>query len=232
MNNSYRKAYCKIKKYNENRLNSNICSIVGPTGPAGMGSITIGNTTTGNPGTNAVVTNTGTSQDAILNFTIPRGATGPAGPVGPAGPQGPAGISATNTYGRKYDTTETPITLVQNVASDVPLMTNGPANLITQGTTNKLTIPATGIYKIDYYFSGSSNAATELTLNVKQNDNSLDSTTISKNVTQNQNTDFTGSTILNLTENDQIGLALQATDAATITPESGTSAYINIVRIA
>lgn len=75
MNNSYRKAYCKIKKYNENRLNSNICSIVGPTGPAGMGSITIGNTTTGNPGTNAVVTNTGTSQDAILNFTIPRGAT-------------------------------------------------------------------------------------------------------------------------------------------------------------
>lgn len=232
MNNSYRKAYCKIKKYNENRLNSNICSIVGPTGPAGMGSITIGNTTTGNPGTNAVVTNTGTSQDAILNFTIPRGATGPAGPVGPAGPQGPTGISTTNTYGRKYDTTETPITLVQNVASDVPLRTNGPANLITQGTTNKLTIPATGIYKIDYYFSGSSNAAIELTLNVKQNDNSLDSTTISKNVTQNQNTDFTGSTILNLTENDQIGLALQATDAATITPESGTSAYINIVRIA
>ena len=206
MNNSYRKAYCKIKKYNEGGGGGGVCLIVGPTGPAGMGSITIGNTTTGNPGTNAVVTNTGTSQDAILNFTIPRGATGPAGP---AGPQGPTGISTTNTYGRKYDT-----------------------NLITQGTTNKLTIPATGIYKIDYYFSGSSNAATELTLNVKQNDNSLDSTTISKNVTQNQNTDFTGSTILNLTENDQIGLALQATDAATITPESGTSAYINIVRIA
>ncbi len=226
MNNSYKKAYCKIKKYNENKLNSNICTVVGPTGPAGMGSVTIGNTTTGNPGTNASVTNSGTSQDAILNFTIPRGATGPAGPVGPAG------VSTTNTYGRIYDTSETPITLVANVSSDVPLKTNGPANLITLTTANKLTIPTTGTYKVDYYFSGSSNASTEITLNVKQNDNPVDSTTISKSVTQNQNTDFVGSTILSLTANDQIGLALQATDAATLTPESGTSAYLNIFRIA
>ena len=97
MNNSYNKAYCKIKQYNENRLYPSVCSQPGPTGATGatgatgMGSISIGNTTTGAPGTNAVVTNTGTAEDAILNFTIPRGATGVAGPTGATGPTGPTG---------------------------------------------------------------------------------------------------------------------------------------------
>lgn len=40
--------------------------------------VTIGQTITGNPGTDASVTNSGTDRDAILNFTIPRGNTGAA----------------------------------------------------------------------------------------------------------------------------------------------------------
>ena len=38
--------------------------------------ITVGTTTTGAAGTQANVTNSGTSQDAILNFTIPQGVRG------------------------------------------------------------------------------------------------------------------------------------------------------------
>jgi hypothetical protein len=41
--------------------------------------ITVGTTTTGAAGTNAIVTNSGTSSAAILNFTIPRGADGSGG---------------------------------------------------------------------------------------------------------------------------------------------------------
>lgn len=48
----------------------------GATGPAGT--ITVGNVTTGAPGSDADVTNTGTSQHAILDFTIPRGDVGAA----------------------------------------------------------------------------------------------------------------------------------------------------------
>ena len=82
-------------------------SIVGPQGPSGeqgaAGTITIGTVTTGDPGSVAAVTNTGTAQNAILNFIIPRGntgatgsqgptgATGSTGPVGPEGPAGPEG---------------------------------------------------------------------------------------------------------------------------------------------
>lgn len=57
-------------------------------------SVNVGTTTTGEPGTNANVTNSGDETNVILNFTIPRGDTGPAGPTGkqgPAGEPGPAG---------------------------------------------------------------------------------------------------------------------------------------------
>lgn len=47
------------------------CDTIRPT-------VTIGQTITGKEGTDALVTNTGTDRDAILNFTIPKGDTGSA----------------------------------------------------------------------------------------------------------------------------------------------------------
>lgn len=61
----------------------------GPTGPTGPSTITVGNTVTSDPGTKATVTNSGTNQNAILNFSIPEGNIGPMGPTGPTGPAGP-----------------------------------------------------------------------------------------------------------------------------------------------
>lgn len=79
----------------------NNCSCcVGPKGdkgdpgipglPGRAATVTVGTTTTGAPGTNAQVTNSGTSSDAVLNFVIPRGATGPTGPQGATGPTAPS----------------------------------------------------------------------------------------------------------------------------------------------
>lgn len=59
----------------------------GPKGDAAA-TINVGSTTTGAAGTNASVTNSGTSSAVVLNFTIPRGATGAQGPQGPAGADG------------------------------------------------------------------------------------------------------------------------------------------------
>lgn len=59
----------------------------GPQGPAGAdgaaATISVGTVTTGEPGTSASVTNSGTSSAAVFNFTIPRGDTGPQGEPGP-----------------------------------------------------------------------------------------------------------------------------------------------------
>ena len=71
-------------------------------------SVNVGETTTGEPGTNASVTNSGDETNVVLNFTIPRGKTGPQGPQGKSGadgktgPQGPAGpgVAAGGTTGQ------------------------------------------------------------------------------------------------------------------------------------
>jgi hypothetical protein len=59
-------------------------------------SVNVGKTTTGEPGTNASVTNSGDESNVVLNFTIPRGDTGKTGPQGPAGP----GIASGGTTGQ------------------------------------------------------------------------------------------------------------------------------------
>ena len=50
--------------------------------------IQVGTVTTGQPGSNASVTNSGTSSAAVLDFTIPAGATGQTGSAGPGVPSG------------------------------------------------------------------------------------------------------------------------------------------------
>ena len=94
-----------------NTLNSAVENIPeGPQGPQGEpgtpgaaganASVTVGSTATGAAGSSAAVTNSGTAQDAVFNFTIPRGDTGVTGatgaqgaigPTGATGPQGPTG---------------------------------------------------------------------------------------------------------------------------------------------
>ena len=67
----------------------------GDPGPAGAdgaaATIAVGSVTTGEAGTQASVTNAGTSSAAVLNFTIPRGDKGDKGDTGDAGPQGERG---------------------------------------------------------------------------------------------------------------------------------------------
>lgn len=222
--------------------------IVGPTGPAGPATITIGNVITGDAGTQASVTNSGSLENVVLNFTIPRGNTGAegpqgeqgiqgpqgiAGPAGPQGEQGPTGPTgpAFSTYGRKYNTTTDTLTLETNVSQNIPLGSTGPTNNITTGTQNALTITETGVYQVDYYFAGSSSAAGNITVEVKQNATAIGSSTIIKPVTVNNISIFVGNTINNFTAGDSILLDIKSSVQATITPASGTNAYLNIIRI-
>lgn len=73
---------------------------------SGSGSVcvAIGETVTGEPGTQASVTNTGTTTAPVFSFTIPRGEQGAAGPqgekgdTGATGPQGAPGAAGTSAY--------------------------------------------------------------------------------------------------------------------------------------
>jgi hypothetical protein len=71
----------------------------GPSGPAGSAAtVTVGSVSTGAPGTQATVTNTGTNTAAILNFTIPQGAAGSPGSGGSGGGGSTSGIPFASVY--------------------------------------------------------------------------------------------------------------------------------------
>lgn len=201
--------------------------IMGPTGPQGPATITIGTTTTTNPGTNANVTNSGTKENVILNFSIPRGDKGENGTPGERGPIGPA----FSTFGRKYNDSTTQLPLEANIEKEVELNKNGPVDKVTTSTQNKLTITEEGVYLIEYFFSGTSSANATITVGVKQNATTIGSTTITKTITQGVYTDYTGSTINSLSANDEISISIKSTTQVNITPNQNTNAYLNIVRI-
>ena len=76
----------------DNPISVNIKGDTGNKGPEGKAAtITIGTVSTGDENSNAIVTNSGTNTDAILNFTIPRGNKGEKGDIGPIGLTGPKG---------------------------------------------------------------------------------------------------------------------------------------------
>lgn len=62
-------------------------------GEISYGQLAVGTVTTGEAGTEATVTNKGTSSRAILDFTIPRGEKGEKGDTGEQGIQGIQGIA-------------------------------------------------------------------------------------------------------------------------------------------
>lgn len=84
----------------ETQIDVSVNGGVGPTGNAGAAAtVTVGTVTTGAPGSSASVVNAGSSSAAVLNFTIPAGATGATGATGPQGAAGASGAAATVSVG-------------------------------------------------------------------------------------------------------------------------------------
>lgn len=84
--------------------------------------IQVGTVTTGAAGSNASVTNAGTENAAILNFTIPRGATGAAGKDGQDGADGADGVTPNISVTASVDAnTGTPsVTVTKSGSTESP----------------------------------------------------------------------------------------------------------------
>ena len=108
-----------------------VMTLKGDTGPAGAvgnaGTVAIGTTTTGSVGGIASVTNSGTSSEAVLNFTIPKGSTGQqggTGNTGPTGATGSTGASATIAIGTITTLVEDSSATVHNAGTDTAAVLN------------------------------------------------------------------------------------------------------------
>lgn len=224
----------------------------GPTGPVGPATITVGTTTTGLPGSEASVTNSGTSVNAVLDFVIPEGPTGPTGatgavgatgeigPTGPTGPtgamgpqgiQGPIGNNGLSAYASIYSTSSQTVNLTPSTEEQVTLGTTGPKlNFIT--TSTDLTVEDDGTYEIIYMLNGSSNAQETVTLEVRKNSQPLEGASITRTLQSGVNTLYYGSFLADLEEDDAIDLALVTTGTANITlATSGTNAFLSLKKI-
>ena len=108
-----------------------VMTLKGDTGPAGAvgnaGTVAIGTTTTGSVGGIASVTNSGTSSEAVLNFTLPKGSTGQQGGIGntgPTGATGSTGASATIAIGTITTLVEDASATVHNAGTNTAAILN------------------------------------------------------------------------------------------------------------
>lgn len=192
-----------------------------PRGEQGIADmITIRSTITSAPGSNAKVTDTQVDNVHFLDFEIPRGETGPTGP------------DPRSVYAHKFSDDGTPIVLEANTFVIVPLNRIGENSNINMDTENEFVIMETGIYKIEYYFSGNITEETALSLQLENNNQFIDGSEISKDVLPNIDNEFYGFALTRLTPNDTISLKIKANKATTLTPSPDTNAYVFISRIA
>lgn len=103
--------------------------------------VTVGTTTTGAPGTDAYVTNTGTNQDAVFNFTIP---------VGKDGKDGKDGTNGLAAYGGLYHSkSQTAKPTSSGTYQQLQLDSIMPLSNITTGLNNMM-VNSGGNYEISY----------------------------------------------------------------------------------
>jgi hypothetical protein len=124
-------------------------TLTGPQGPQGAtgaagtaATISVGTTTTGAAGASASVTNSGTTSAAVLNFTIPQGATGPQGPTGPAG-------YGNAEYGYFYNTSTIQLPVALRFYT-IPLPTTGASTANIAYNSGVFTLSVSGDYAMEY----------------------------------------------------------------------------------
>lgn len=136
-----------IKLINQNKNSCKIClGPTGPTGPSGESdTIKMGITTTGEPGSKALVIDRGKEHNHIFDFNIPMGPTGPAGPT-----------KIKNAYIITYNTGAYPDGIIVSSGSRLPLtrVELDYDNLVELDTVNNtIRFNQIGYYKISFIVS-------------------------------------------------------------------------------
>lgn len=192
----------------------------GATGPTGAdATIRIGSVTTGDPGTQASVINSGTQDDAIFDFVIPRGDTGIAG----AG-----GILA---YGGRYNNISRTLTLLSGTQNVLPMDTDMPSANVTLNPANSLTIQESGDYEINYMFHANASIGAALTLAVRRNANDLPSTEERHTLAVGTESIYSGSVIESLSAGDIIDIAVTAEVAMSLILSTGVSVTLTVKKL-
>ncbi len=165
--------------------------------------------------------------------TGPEGTIGATGPIGPTGATGPTGPSGTNpaVFAYKYNDEGNTKELTANQTEQVDLAINSEASGISVTLENSMIINTTGIYKIEYFFSGSISENAALVIELENNGISINGSEISKDAIANTDTDFHGAVVLEANQNDVINIGVRANKNVTLTPAPDVNAYLIITKL-
>ena len=185
---------------------------VGATGlPGTPATVTVGTTTTGAPGTNAAVTNSGTANNAVLNFTVPAGETG----------------TANLSYGIF---TAQPYTTANNNSPMIFTGTGSSADIALNNTGTAVNLAAGGVYDVSYIITGT--AANNMTITPHHNNTPYtlaEQTVASPTGTTASTISASGSYIVNATNT---ALLLEIYVSSETEPISNLTGILSIKKIA
>lgn len=199
------------------------CYIISPMGKMGKADlIQVRNTKTVSPDMEAKVIDTYNSGKHILDFEIPRGHDGNIGPTGP---------EFATAFAYKYSDVGTVINLTKQISEKIPFNRSGDSKQIDINKDDEVIILVDGIYKIEYYYSGSIVNDTAFFAELLKNDEVIDGTTISKDVTTNVDNDFFAACIVSLAKGDVISLVVRTNTDTVLTSAPDTNAYILITKL-
>lgn len=165
--------------------------------------------------------------------TGPEGTIGATGPIGPTGATGPTGPSGTNpaVFAYKYNDEGNTKELTANQTEQVDLAINSEASGISVTLENSMIINTSGIYKIEYFFSGSISENAALVIELENNGIAINGSEISKDAIANTDTDFHGAVVLEANQNDVINIGVRANKNVTLTPAPDVNAYLIITKL-
>ena len=171
--------------------------------------------------------------------TGPKGEKGDIGPIGPKGDtgiqgpegkQGPAGTLLTS-FATKYQDVEKTIETITDTASPIPLEKIGPTSNLITTASNAITIDTDGTYKIDYYISAKYSMAAKITIDIRNNLETIAGSNVVENVTAGEEKNIHGTVLAELKKGNYITLNVTADKELNITLTEGVSAYLCIIKL-
>lgn len=86
------------------------------------------------------------------------------------------------------------------------------------------------IYKIDYFFSSVALVQSDISIELRKENITINGTKITKKVNNQEYVWFNGSIIASLNKEEKIDLAVSSTTNVTLTPDEDTVSYLNIIK--
>ena len=211
---------------------------IGPKGEQGEPGISerieVINTKTVDSGQLAEVKDEFTDNTHYLTFLIPKGEKGDIGTkgdIGPTGPQGLVGTAILDSYASLYEDNGNSYMLTANTPNQVELSKNSQVKNMDISFTNTVKVQNTGIYKIDYFFSSVASAQSNISIELRKENVTINGTKITRKVNNQEYVWFNGSIIVSLNKGEKVDLAVSSTTNVTLTPDEDTVSYLSIMQI-